>query len=228
MVENSIKCGDLCLKIVLLFLFLFGSCQSGRKKGSISSMSFSLYDSSQNIVEKDLYKLNKFQSKSRFDSIVITDKKNNTFNFLMYKNADTISIFCGGKELSIYSVEDTLIHEISNKDCNLNPPFLNKSTLYKGAKVYRINEKDYKVFHFVGDNGVDLRTYDCYLLEETGPICFYSFDSNEYLICDSVSSDQISTENLKDLTNKLITDSLFFSKFFLEGHLPNFHRPNYK
>lgn len=225
---NSINRNNLYIKIVLPFLLVFGSCQSDTKKEIGQSMFFSLYDSSQNIIEKDLYRLDEYQSTNRFDSIVIADKKNNTFNFLMYKNAGKVSIFCSGKELSVYSIEDTLIHEISNPNCNLNPPFVNKNTLYKGAKFYRINEKDYKIYHFVGDNGVDFRTYDCYFLEETGPICFYSFDSNEYLICDSLSSVQISTKDLKALTQKLITDSLFFSKFFLERHFPNFHRPNYK
>lgn len=226
--ENNINWDNLCFKVGLLFLLLLGSCQSGSKNELGKSMFFSLYDSSQNIIEKNLYKVEGYKGKRRFDSIVITDNKNNSFNFLIYKDTSKASLFCDGKEFLIYSIEDTLIHEISNQECKLNPPFLNKNTSYKGVKNYRISERDYKVYHFVADNGVDLKTYDCYFLEKTGPICFYSFDSNEYLICDSLNSVQISNTTLKVLTHKLITDSLFFSRFILEKHLPNFHRPAYK
>ncbi|MGB8190384.1 MAG: hypothetical protein WCF67_00635 [Chitinophagaceae bacterium] len=226
--ENNTNWNNLCFKVGLLFLLVFGFCQLPSKKDLGKSMFFSLYDSSQNIIAKNLYKVEGYEGKRRFDSIVITDKKNNSFNFLVYKDTSTASLFCDGKEFLIYSIEDTLIHEISTQDCKINPPFLNKNTSYRGVKNYRIDEKDYKVYHFVADNGVDLKTYDCYFLEKRDPICFYSFDSDEYLICDSLNSLHISNTDLKVLTNKLITDSLFFSKFILEKQLPNFHRPDYK
>ena len=87
---------------------------------------------------------------------LMASNKNNSFNFLIYKDTSKASLFCDGKEFLIYSIEDTLIHEISNQECKLNPPFLNKNTSYKGVKNYRISERDYKVYHFVADNGVDL------------------------------------------------------------------------
>mgnify|MGYP001240465860 CR=1 FL=1 len=228
-----VAANDSCLnnaafKIGLVTLMFFSSCQSNSKGDLRKSMFFSLYDSSQSIIGKDYYKMEWFARGKNLDSLVVIDKEGNSFNFLQHKDFSKISLVCEGKKFPIYTVEDTLVHDIPNQYCNVYPPFINRNTSYRSTKTYVVNNREYSVHHFVADNGIDSKTYDYYALEKVGPICLYSFDSNEYLICDSLNAFQISNVELRALTGKLTTDSLFFSKFFLEKYLPNFHRPIYK
>lgn len=227
-VANNSFLSNLSFNVGLLALMLFSSCQSNSKEDVRRNMFFSLYDSSQNVIEKEYYKMEWHAKESNLDSLVVIDKEGNSFNFLQYTDASNISLICEGEKFTIYSIEDSLIHEISNHNCKLYPPFINRYTSYIESRHYVINDHEYTIHHFVADNGLHRRTYDYYILEKVGPICIYSFDSNEYLICDSLSSFQINNAQLSALTRELTADSLFFSKFILEKYFPDFHRPVYK
>ena len=95
------------------------------------------------------------------------------------------------------------------------------------SKIYEINKEEYTVLHFIEDNGVDSKTYDNYYLKGMGPICCYSFDSDDYILCDSLSGFTVDSKTIKAITTKLLKDTSFFSKFFLRKQFPNFHRPAY-
>ena len=160
---------------------------------------------------------------------------------LSSKNSDSISLFreniflsgykekmvkgkgifndCNGHFVLTHSFTDT-----TNRSgyCLSAPPFLNKHVLLIDSKYYDVSGKRYKIYHYAEHNNNDSNAnYDSFFLENIGFICYYNFDRDDYIICDSTN---IRDLPIKQIGHLLVKDSSFFARYTLTKLFPNYYR----
>jgi len=153
------------------------------------------------------------------DSILITSHDS---VFCSYKRViDTSGIyrFCNGQKIKTHSFQDTLITEY----CRSCLPFLNKNVSFRDKKTYLIGRRQFIVYHFIENTG-NHTTYDSYFLKEAGPLCYYSFDRDDYIFCDSLIGYDITAAELSELKRDILSDTTFFARFILKRLMPNYYR----
>jgi len=205
--------------IVTYLLFVIG-CKSNKSSLEKNSKEiiFNWYNGDDSLIKPDLFKL-KIYSKIDFDSILTIS--NDTVYFYFKQSFDTFGIyrFCNEKKILTHSMNDTLMSEY----CKKYQPFINKNVSYRGSKNYFVNGKMFTIYHFIENSGNHI-VYDSYFLNGKIPICYYSFDRNDYIFCDTLLGYEFDNGTLKLLKKELLSDTTFFAKYLLQKSYPNYHR----
>lgn len=208
------------LSIFTIVLFMF-SCDNLKTK-NVETFYFNLYNSKNSNIKNDAYVLISTKLKA-YDSINVFVNNKYVFNFNQ-KEFDSKGIyryFLGKKKLT-HSL-DTLTIKI--KEGSYYMPFSNKEVTLINTKTYIGKERQYKVFHYSEMNNSET-SFDSYYLEGTGFICYYNFNTDRYILCDSTN---IKSLKIKEVTNQLINDTTFFARYTVAKLFPKYYRkPNNK
>lgn len=182
-------------------------------------MVYNLYNGYDSILKSDAFELYVFPGNG-FDSII--GIANDTLYFKIKQVFDSAGIYryCQNIKIKTHSFKDST----KTVFCKNYPPFINKIVSFRGQKTYQINNKEYTVYHFI-ESFSNHTTYDSYFVNEIIPICYYSFDRDNYIYCDSIQGYEINTNELQQLKTKLLSDSTFFARYLLKKYYPIYHRP---
>lgn len=180
---------------------------------------FNWYNSNDSLLKNDAFKLNIY-SGNDFDSII--GIANDKFYFAIKQVLDSSGIyrFCQNEKIKTHSLTDSLITAY----CKNLPPFINENVSFRGRKTYQIENKKYTVYHFIESYG-NHTVYDSYFIDEMIPICYYSFDRDSYIFCDTIQGYDVNNRDLKELKIKLLSDSFFYARYYLQKQYPNYYRP---
>lgn len=204
---------------ILVLLISNIGCNDRQPKLYSKAMIFNRYDKEDSLIKSELFKVNIFALNNGVDSINVISNNAIYFSFKQIEDSSGIYRFCKENTIKTHSFLDTLITEY----CISKPPFLNENVSYRGNKIFSINDKNFKIYHFIENTG-NHTSYDSYYLQDVGFICYYSFDKDEYILCDSLKGYQIKSEEMKQISNALVTDTTFFSRYILRKLYPNYHR----
>jgi hypothetical protein len=206
---------------ILILIFLSAIYLCGCNKGNEPSFKiFNWYNKNDSLIKSKIF-IQQLFKKDGIDSIVVTSNDTITVNFKQIEDSIGIYRFCNNeKKILTHSFFDSSITEF----CRLKPPFLNRSVSYRGNRSYLINGKKYKLYHFIENTGNHI-TYDSYYLKGIGFICYYSFDKDGYILCDSVSGFEINSQTLNGINTQLLNDTAFFARYHLRKILPDYYRP---
>ncbi|WP_156129488.1 hypothetical protein [Flavobacterium sp. AED] len=208
------------LSIFTIVLFMF-SCDNLKTK-NVETFYFNLYNSKNSNIKNNAYVLISTKLKA-YDSINVFVNNKSVFNFNQ-KEFDSKGIyryFLGKKKLT-HSL-DTLAIKI--KEGSYYMPFSNKEVILINTKTYIGKERQYKVFHYSEMSNSET-SFDSYYLEGTGFICYYNFNTDRYILCDSTN---IKSLKIKEVTNQLINDTTFFARYTVAKLFPKYYRkPNNK
>ncbi len=211
------------ISIILLFI----GCENRKNFPALveKQMKYKLYNYTDGAEKDTIFRL-KIYENNGIDSIVVFSGNKNVFSYKYFFDSLGYHRLCKNEIVITHSLIDTLIHTL-NVQCDIYPPFQNENIVYRNSKTYRFDENEFKIFHFIEYNRTHSNTYDSYYLENVGPICYYSFDTDQYIICDSLSGFKIDSRDLRRINSQLLNDSTFFSRYFLNKAMPEFHRPKF-
>lgn|SRR5690606_24817878 len=128
------------------------------------------------------------------DSVNIFNKNQFIYNLEYKIDKKGIYILKDKKPKLLYSFE---INNRIKRDDYLTDFFYDEVELI-GKKAYNINNKNFTIYHFL-EYGVS-ETLDSYYLEDEGFICFYKYDSDDFIYLDSPKAYELSSEFLRDST----------------------------
>ena len=183
-------------------------------------LSFNWYTSKDSIVYPYVYEFKKY-ALDTLDSVVVYNEGK---TYCDYKEKYV-------KDKGIYRVCNkvlTLTHSFIDttndiRFCLIKEPFLNDKVIFSDFKTYNINGKVYKLYQFSEFNGSH-SGYNSYYLDGIGFICYYNFDRDDYILCDSTN---IKSLDIKEITHKLVRDTLFFARYIGAKLMPHFYRQKF-
>lgn len=201
---------------VILTIFSLFSCKK-TNLDSTNTFSYTLYNSENKLVKQHFYKLTNYHLRN-YDSIVIhmNDKECFTYNQKVVNNKGIYNY----SENNIILTHSFDKKNIETKGLKYYKPFLNKSTTLIDYQKIKIKDVEYKLFHY-SETYNSNNSIDSYYLEGIGFICYYNFDTDNYLLCDSISNKSL---NVKELGNMLVKDTSFFARYTVSKLFPNYHR----
>lgn len=203
---------------IVIFILILSGCRE-QPYSYTKQMIFNWYNGNDSLIKTDAYKLDIYTNKG-FDSIIAITGE--TVYFTLKQTFDSSGIYrsCNNEMIKTHSLKDSLKTEY----CKNYPPFINSNVSYRGKKVYLINDKQYSVYHFI-ESFSNHTSYDSYFVNEGIPFCYYSFDSDSYIFCDTIKGYDLSKGDIGQLKIKLLSDTSFFARYFLQKNYPNYHRP---
>jgi len=205
---------------LISWVFLTAACfHSCGNKNTSSIKIFNLYNTKDSLIKSKIFVQRIFE-KDSIDSIVIINNDTIMVSFTQIEDRTGIFRFCGIEKIKTHSFFDSSITEF----CRSKPPFINRNVSFRGYKNYLINGNEYQLFHFIENTG-NHTTYDSYYLKGVGFICYYSFDKDNYILCDSIEGFTIKNEIIKKINARLLIDTSFFARFILKKSLPDYFRP---
>jgi len=142
----------------------------------------------------------KYKVTLKMDSLKIY--KNEQFLYRFKYKVDEKGIFIIEDDIPklLYSFE---LNKKIKRD-NLEKYFLEEVELVE-TKTYKINNKSFLVYHFLECDVSE--TLDSYYLIDEGFICFYKYDSDDFIYLDSPKA--------KELSSVFFKDSVFFAQLKL-------------
>ena len=216
--EEKIKIERMKTKIILIILtILLISCNRDNSKKT-KIFYFNLYNNKNNIIKNNIYTLER-KGLNLFDSVYIfkNDKKVLSFKEA-YDRKDGIYRYIQNKKILTHTSNDSI-----TLNTNYNVffiPFINKRTTLINKVTYRVGVDSYKIFHFSEEQS-NHTGFDSYYLENVGFICYYNFDTDRYILCDSTN---IKSLKIKEVTNQLINDTTFFARYTVAKLFPKYYR----
>jgi hypothetical protein len=201
---------------VILTIFSLFSCKKTNLDNT-NTLSYTLYNSENKPLKQDFYKLTNYHLKN-YDSIVVymNDKECFSYNQKVVNNKGIYN----HSQSNIILTHSFDKKNIETKGLKYYKPFLNKSTTLIDSKKIKIKEVEFKLFHYseIYNNNTSI---DSYYLENIGFICYYNFDTDNYLLCNSISNKSL---NIKELGSILVKDTSFFARYTVSKLFPNYHR----
>lgn len=200
-------------------VILLLSCNDPKLE-KIDTFYFNLYNNKNIIIENNIFTLEK-KKLNLFDSVNIFKNNKKVLSFKQAYDKNGIYRYILNKKTLTHAFNDstTLYTNYNNK---FYIPFINKETTLINKKTYKIGKESYKVFHFSEEQNSH-KGFDSYYLENVGFICYYNFDTDKYILCDSTS---IKSLKIKEITRNLINDKTFFARFTVAKLFPNYYRQN--
>nr|WP_315203608.1 hypothetical protein [uncultured Flavobacterium sp.] len=205
--------------ILFMSVILLLSCNDPKLE-KIDTFYFNLYNNKNIIIENNIFTLEK-KKLNLFDSVNIFKNNKKVLSFKQAYDKNGIYRYILNKKTLTHAFNDstTLYTNYNNK---FYIPFINKETTLINKKTYKIGKESYKVFHFSEEQNSH-KGFDSYYLENVGFICYYNFDTDKYILCDSTS---IKSLKIKEITRNLINDKTFFARFTVAKLFPNYYRQN--
>lgn len=136
----------------------------------------------------------KYKAIIKNDSMKIYDKDRFVYSLKYKINENGIYIFNQGVPKLLYSFK--MNFKLKREDYLTN--FFYKEVELIAKKTYNVNNNSFTVYHFL-ENGVS-ETLDSYYLVGEGFICFYKYDSDDFIYLDSPKANELSSDFLKDST----------------------------
>ena len=192
------------------------SCNEQKLK-KINDFYFSLYNNKNIKVEKNVFIL-KRRKLNLFDSIIIFKNNEKVLSFTETFDKNGVYRYILGKKALTHSLKDS--SKIITKYNLTYNPFINKGVTLIDKAIYKFGKNSYKIYHYseVQDNHT---SFDSYYLVNVGFICYYNFDTDKYILCDSTN---IKSLKIKEVTSRLINDTTFFSKYTIAKLFPKYYR----
>lgn len=207
---------NLSFIFICVLVCILGSCNSTHKE-NFTTFSFNWYNNNDSIVDRNVFELKKYNLDT-IDSIVVYNESKLYCNFKeKYAKGKGIYRICNKELTFTHSFSDTVN---SLKSCLFKKPFLNQYVLLVGIKSYNLQGKEYRLYHYAEHNN-NQSSYDSYYLEGIGFICYYNFDRDDYVLCDSTN---IKSLEIREITNELVRDTSFFARYTVAKLFPNFYR----
>src|SRR5690606_1313084 len=123
----------------------------------------------------------------------------------IYKNEQFLCTFkYKVAEKGIFIIEDNIPKLLYSFDLNKKIKRENFKTFFfeevelVETKTYKINNKSFLVYHFLESDVSE--TLDSYYLIDEGFICFYKYDSDNFIYLDSPKANELSSVFFKDST----------------------------
>ena len=208
---NNLNFIFMCVLVCIL-----GGCSNTRKENLIS-LSFNWYNNNDSIVNRNTFELRKF-TLSTIDSVVVYNEGKFYCDFKeKHENNKGIYRVCNNELMFTHSFSDT---SNSLKFCLFKKPFLNQHVLLISSKIYNLKGTDYKLYHYAEHND-NKSSYDSYYLDGIGFVCYYNFDRDDYVLCDSTNIESL---EIRKITNKLVQDTSFFARYTVAKLFPNYYR----
>jgi hypothetical protein len=203
-------------------LFIFGmmlllNCNMSNKS-NVVKLYFNFYNNKNVRTETNMYVVER-KKIDLFDSVFVYKKNIKVLSFRENMENDGIYRYINNKKTLSHSLNDSLSLKIDYGVSFI--PFINKETTLINKRTYVIRNKHYKIYHYSEVENIH-KGFDSYYLENVGFICYYDFDTDRYILCDSTN---IKTLKIKEITNELIKDKEFFARFTGARVFPNFYRP---
>lgn len=207
-------------KIIIFIISVLSliSCHEP-KTNKTNILYFNLYNNKDINIESNIYTLKRIKL-NLFDSIIVFKKKEKVLSYKEVFDKNGIYRYVLNKKTLTHSLKDstTLITKYNVSYL----PFINKKATLINEITYKLGENNYKIFHYseVQNNHT---SFDSYYLENVGFICYYNFDTDKYILCDSTN---IKSLKIKEITSKLVKDETFFARFTVAKLFPNYYREN--
>lgn len=205
--------------ITILSIVVLLSCN--KQKSDINSVFyFGLYNSKDIEIQDNLFIVEK-KKVDLFDSIYVFRNENKVLSFKEgYNERNGLFRFIKNKKTLTHSSNDTL-PQITDYNTSY-APFINRETTLIDTRVYKIEGKDYKIFHY-SEFQSSHKGFDSYYLENIGFICYYDFSRDNYILCDSTNINRL---KINEITKRLINDKDFFARYIGAKLFPNYYRPS--
>lgn len=207
--------------LFVLGMMLLLNCNTS-KSDKDSKFYFNFY-SNRNIMTKANMFIVERKKAILFDSVFVYEKNIKVLSFKENLNKNGIYRYIFNKKTLTHSLNDSLTLSVNYNVSFV--PFINKKTTLINKKTYVFNQKYYKIYHY-SEVQSNHRSFDSYYLENVGFICYYNFDSDNYILCDSTN---IKSLKIKEVTSQLINDTTFFARYTVAKLFPKYYRkPNNK
>lgn len=206
--------------IFTLSVILLISCKEPKSEKR-SIFYFNLYNNKNILIQKNVFTLES-KELNLFDSIYVFKNHEKVLSFKQaYDNENGIYRYILNKKTLTHNFNGsiTLGTNYNNKSF---APFINKETTLIDHKTYKIGLKSFKIYHF-SEQQSNHKGFDSYFLENVGFICYYNFNTDNYILCDSISNKSI---KIKEITSRLVKDETFFARFTVAKLFPNYYREN--
>ncbi|SMP36635.1 hypothetical protein [Flavobacterium hercynium] len=180
---------------------------------------FNLYNNKDIEVESNIFTLER-RKLNLFDSIIVFKKNEKVLSFKETFDKEGIYRYVLNKKTLTHSLKDSI-----TLTTNYNVsyfPFVNKKATLINKVIYKLGENSYKIFHY-SELQNNHRSFDSYYLENFGFICYYNFDTDKYVLCDSTN---IKSLKIKEITSRLVKDKTFFARFTVAKLFPNYYGEN--
>jgi hypothetical protein len=206
------------LAVIVSLTSLLGSCYYNTSKDTTLLFSHVYSIKKGKPINPFEYQVKKIAGK-QYDSISIYHNSTllGTYKQKEVKSRGLLNI-CNGKYIITHTFNN---RSNSFKYCLSLPPFMNTHISLIGSKIYIVSGRRYRIYHYREFNDVDQDSYDNYFLEDVGYVCYFNFEKDEYLVCDSTNLNNLP---IKKITHSLVNDSMFFAKYTNAKLMPNFYR----
>ncbi|WP_291287867.1 hypothetical protein [Flavobacterium sp.] len=207
--------------LFVLGMMLFLNCNTS-KSDEDNKFYFSFYNN-KNVRTKAGMFIVERKKGTLLDSVFVYEKNKKVLSFQENLDKHGVYRYILNKKTLTHSLNDSLTLSV-NYDLSFIP-FINKETTLINKKTYMFNQKHYKIYHY-SEVQSNHRSFDSYYLENVGFICYYNFDSDNYILCDSTNIESL---KIKEVTNQLINDTTFFARYTVAKLFPKYYRkPNNK
>jgi hypothetical protein len=208
------------MKMVYLFIFcIFMVCSCKEKQ---STLYYSLYGNDNLLIEKNKFKQTLFKLKDN-EYLVRIIGKNYDESFKFKTDSTGLYRYCDNHYILTHhfdSVENQVF-------CKSSPPFIYQKTYWTLKKTYFIGNKPYEIIFFSELSGSEISS-SSYYLKGFGFICYYNYNSDKYILCDSVSNMDFNLDVLHRINDSLIHDTTVFERYIVKYPKVKFLPPNNK
>lgn len=190
---------------LLVMMFLIVACQRNEQQ-----LYYSFYGKNDSLIEKNKY-VQVSQSKSANQWLVHLSGKDYNESFTMKLDSSGLFRLCNTNFLATHHF-DSVQNEAF---CKSSPPFLNKNVSWIKKQRYVIEGSPYDLFCYSENSGSEI-SYSSYYLKGLGFLCYYNYQEDKYILCDSISGVNFDLQILRKLGDVLIHDSTTFEKYVVK------------
>jgi DNA-directed RNA polymerase subunit N (RpoN/RPB10) len=180
---------------------------------------YNFYDKSDSIIKKDKYilKINKIDG----NEYLINIEGDNNYKQDVKMKIDSLGIsrYCNNRFVLTHHFDS-----VENETfCYSAPPFIHKRVDWAMKRQYIVENTSYEVICYSENSGSSIYN-SSYYLKGFGFICYYKYDVDKYILCDSIKNVDFDLKVLQQINQQLITDTTTFERYIFARAFPNFHR----